>query len=447
MNIKNILVLLFLGGMISQTAGSDWFTYRPEFHGPLLMVQDEDTPTESEPIPENEYLTGKLLITTDPPGAEIWIDDEKIDGVTPLTVEDISAEEHKVYAESRRISAQTFETIEPNAIKEIHLVLSEAKGSIQLNSNPSEAIAYVDGEEIGITPVYVSDLTVGKHRIVVKKGDFSSSSTVIVDAYETEEVHLTLSYVLGKYPARSLAMSLILPGTGQWYAGAKIKSLFFIGAEIAGWTAWSIMKKNGDDKQIEFETFADEHWDFYSWWKNIVDPDPILEGQFGEDGEYSDVRIDGTHHLNLIIDGSVVPSDTLENMVFNDTLNIHVIRDRDFYENIGKYNQFSAGWDDILGYDSTVTFWAYENSVGDTIVMTNNRDNYLDIRYHYNRYLSYATYSISAVMFNHIISAVDAVWTTRKRAKKQSKVETSVNLQYSPYNRFGIGGLKFSFNW
>ena len=134
-------------------------------------------------------------------------------------------------------------------------------------------------------------------------------------------------------------------------------------------------------------------------------------------------------------------------MVFNDTLNIHVIRDRDFYENIGKYNQFSAGWDDILGYDSTVTFWAYENSVGDTIVMTNNRDNYLDIRYHYNRYLSYATYSISAVMFNHIISAVDAVWTTRKRAKKQSKVETSVNLQYSPYNRFGIGGLKFSFNW
>ena len=47
MNIKNILVLLFLGGMISQTAGSDWFTYRPEFHGPLLMVQDEDTPTES----------------------------------------------------------------------------------------------------------------------------------------------------------------------------------------------------------------------------------------------------------------------------------------------------------------------------------------------------------------------------------------------------------------
>ncbi len=121
-----------------------------------------------------------------------------------------------------------------------------------------------------------------------------------------------------------------------------------------------------------------------------------------------------------------------------------VIRDRDFYENIGKYNQFVGGWDDIDEY------WVDAKSVGDStewLIMTVNRDSYLDLREEHNRYLQLAAYSVSAIMFNHIISAVDAVWETRRRSTRPDKVEASLKPTFSPSPKFGIGGFSLSLRW
>ena len=55
-----------------------------------------------------------------------------------------------------------------------------------------------------------------------------------------------------------------------------------------------------------------------------------------------------------------------------------------------------------------------------------------------------ATYAVSAVMFNHVISAFEAVWTSTRQTGKKEEVKTSVNLNYGKHARYGLSGITFS---
>ena len=84
------------------------------------------------------------------------------------------------------------------------------------------------------------------------------------------------------------------------------------------------------------------------------------------------------------------------------TLNIE--REYHFYENIGKYAQFKAGWDDWLpgGEDPG------DPMNGDYGQYSDNQYLYSSMRRDANKYLHMAGYFASAVVFNHVISALDA---------------------------------------
>ncbi len=43
------------------------------------------------------------------------------------------------------------------------------EGSLQINSMPSGATVYIDGEEMGVTPTTVTNLALGYHTVVLKK--------------------------------------------------------------------------------------------------------------------------------------------------------------------------------------------------------------------------------------------------------------------------------------
>ena len=49
-------------------------------------------------------------------------------------------------------------------------------------------------------------------------------------------------------------------------------------------------------------------------------------------------------------------------------------------------------------------------------------------------------------MFNHVISVIDAVWSSQKTAKQNNKanLKTKFNLVYDPNNNSGIGGIRLS---
>lgn len=90
---------------------------------------------------------------------------------------------------------------------------------------------------------------------------------------------------------------------------------------------------------------------------------------------------DGSHCIWIEYNGEnyIAHEDTLNKYIIDwQTLllngEIEPLRTDDFYVNIGKYDQFSGGWDDFAEY----------NTEPDTICMTPHRSEYLELRYKYN---------------------------------------------------------------
>ena len=254
------------------------------------------------------------------------------------------------------------------------------------------------------------------------------------------------------YPARPMLYSLILPGAGQWYNKSPAWKIgLFAGIEAASIFSGLQWKKKAEDIRLQYEIFADQNWDLETWVFNTLNT-PI--------GNYADVHINGTHKLTLVLSGSLavqygnyVSSDSLENNAhWVYTNEVSVLRDRDFYENIGKYDQFVGGWIDCYGLANNQLWFEVEKDVGDSteiIISTPNKENYVNQRGRSNDYLNMAKYAVSAVMFNHVISALEAVWSTqiRNRPKKERKVQTNVGLLYNQHAKYGVGGIAVSLHW
>ena len=257
---------------------------------------------------------------------------------------------------------------------------------------------------------------------------------------------------LDVYPARPMLYSLILPGVGQWYNKSPAWKIgLFAGIEVASIFSGLQWRKKAEDIRIKYEIFADQNWDLKTWVSNTLNT-PL--------GNYADVHINGTHKLILVLSGNLaeqygnyVSSDSLENNAhWVYTGEVNVLRDRDFYENIGKYDQFVGGWIDCYGLANNQLWFEVEKDVGDSteiIISTPNKENYVNQRGRSNDYLNMAKYAVSAVMFNHVISALEAVWSTqiRNRTKKERKVQTNVGLLYNQHAKDGVGGIAVSLHW
>jgi hypothetical protein len=168
--------------------------------------------------------------------------------------------------------------------------------------------------------------------------------------------------------------SLLIPGAGEFYAGSKIKPLLFLGLEASLWTGHFIYQGKGNDKEDEYKAYADLHWNpdvYLAWWNSLDSADQA---------RYS-------HTL---------PVDEQSNP----------IRNHEYYENIGKYNQFSIGWDDCSQANATPTA---------------NRNFYLDVRDESNRMFSRARTFTVCVLVNHVLSSFDAALTARQYNKRQER--------------------------
>jgi hypothetical protein len=185
----------------------------------------------------------------------------------------------------------------------------------------------------------------------------------------------------GKSVKRAFLYSLIIPGTGEFYAGSKIKAVLFFGLDVTFWSLYFNYHGKGKDKEDEYIAFADKNWDedyYRAWWELL--PDTTKE-------KYS-------HTL---------PDE----------------HNQQYYEMIGKYKQFAFAWED---FD--------ENTAGEDS-MTPYRDHYLDVREQSNSWLNKAKYSAMFSLANHILSAFDAAIAVKKYNKKGerfSQIEFKMRL-------------------
>ena len=265
------------------------------------------------------------------------------------------------------------------------------------------------------------------------------------------------------YPGKPLLLSLVVTGLGQVYNKEPLwKPGVFIATEIVSMTSIMYANKKADEIRMDYQKFADENWNVKDWWNFTQSGPEVIEnnGLYFTDNKLKAMRdYVGTHHLTIHLKGDLVnlfnteflTSDSLSILSgYLDSDDLSMVKDRHYYENIGKYDQFVGGWSDV----STSWYWE-EKDVGDSteiVIKTPMKQNYLDDRYKSNQWLSFAKFSISAMMFNHVISGLEAVWANRSIKNEKSredakKVDLDLGLLFNPSNSYGVGGLSFRVNF
>ena len=151
-------------------------------------------------IRESSSSFGWLLVRTEPPGANVSIDGDAR-GLTPLSLSEMPNGVYQLEVsvpgykpEQRTVEISSDETIAAVSIVLDRFVLGDAdmptqvteaglitSGSVFVDSRPTGASVFVDGESVGLTPLLVSDVLVGSHEIrIVGDGYRPWFSTVLV---------------------------------------------------------------------------------------------------------------------------------------------------------------------------------------------------------------------------------------------------------------------------
>jgi hypothetical protein len=199
-----------------------------------------------------------------------------------------------------------------------------------------------------------------------------------------------------KSPGKAFALSLLVPGLGQYYYGSRVKPFVFLGVEIAAWALEFKFHGQGDDITTEFEEFNRAHWNredyeqkYLLWVYQKSDDDSIHEQEI-------------SHHL----------PDT---------------RTQQYYEMTGKYDQFSWGWDDANIDGREIDDYGVSDPPPKTIDRVPDSPRrlwYEERRHDANSKYTAAKNMIAVAMVNHLASAFEAYFVTKSRNNAGSQADT-----------------------
>jgi formylglycine-generating enzyme required for sulfatase activity len=89
-------------------------------------------------------------------------------------------------------------TIEPATAHRHHLNLKSLFGSLYITSTPEKSIVFLDGDEVGTTPVTLEKIAKGTHRLSARKACYAEATQpVTVDSGEATHVSLVLNRICG----------------------------------------------------------------------------------------------------------------------------------------------------------------------------------------------------------------------------------------------------------
>ena len=220
-----------------------------------------------------------------------------------------------------------------------------------------------------------------------------------------------------KSPRRAFLYSAIVPGAGEFWAGSRKRAALFFGLEVIGLGMYLNWNGEGNDLEDEFRLRADGEWN----------PWDYLGWRGSRNSRFSSL----THALPCSSYVASVPSSTSVPDA------IAACPDRDvqqYYELIGKYDQFISGWHDIVDADGNrVTAAAVDSAEN---FHSELRLTYEVDRNDSNKLLKRASNMLGLIMVNHVISAIDAARVVRARSEGQSEASLSRRTRLA----FGLGG-------
>jgi len=142
---------------------------------------------------EQVFGQGDFYFKSTPTGAKVFIDDEPLPGVTPLTKEGIPAGTHQIRMEKGFYSNSQTVFLEPNEFKKVDLVLAKAKGGLKIVTAPLEANIFFDSKSMGKTPQTLIGLDAGEHLIkLTKQGYINYEKLVFVEDGEVKRLDIKM---------------------------------------------------------------------------------------------------------------------------------------------------------------------------------------------------------------------------------------------------------------
>ena len=180
----------------------------------------------------------------------------------------------------------------------------------------------------------------------------------------------------GRSSKLAFLMSLIVPGLGEFYYGAEKRGAVFLAVEAGTWVAYASWYNRGCSIERDFRRFADLHWSeegYRRWDQNT--PESFYMRTERLPSKQEDIQ--------------------------------------QYYELIGKYDQFVFGWDD--GRDPQGRPAGTDYSIHPRNVTSPNRLAYEIDRDRSNRYFKRSSRILGVVVVNHLVSAIDASVHARGR--------------------------------
>ncbi|TFH65951.1 MAG: hypothetical protein E4G91_00555 [Candidatus Zixiibacteriota bacterium] len=216
---------------------------------------------------------------------------------------------------------------------------------------------------------------------------------------------LNISY---RSPSKAFLYSMMIPGTGQLYNHSKFKAGVFMAVEVVSWVDWLINQRKGQSKTDDYNNFADRDWSAERYTNWLIETYGIVSDTAEFINEQGDpTRF--THHLPTT-------------------------KTQQYYEMIGKYDQFRYGWSDtdyLIGKDNSPL-----------------RTLYLSDRATANDYFTKAKTGAIIAIANHLLSAFDAALSAKRYNSKQDTFsEVTLRARIVQYEGYQMPKLTLSYTF
>ncbi|MGB8321185.1 MAG: PEGA domain-containing protein, partial [Ignavibacteriaceae bacterium] len=147
-----------------------------------ITVYDSLT-TSKKIVLQSIFETGDIFLQSEPVGAEIFLDSVKTNSLTPDTLKNVIAGEHKITLKKENykdttiiVSVQVNETIS----KTVVLNSLVKTGNIYLSTNPAGAQIFLDSVSTSkVTPDTLKNIVTGYHIITLKKIGYIDTSIIV----------------------------------------------------------------------------------------------------------------------------------------------------------------------------------------------------------------------------------------------------------------------------
>jgi len=246
-----------------------------------------------------------------------------------------------------------------------------------------------------------------------------------------------------KSPWLAGLFSFAVPGAGEIYSKSYVKGAIFLGVEIGAWITSIIYNKKGDNQTKLFEDYANAHYSVVRYGEWVLDDLSSLN-----------VSLDRSAYEKKIFE--TYPPDPncpppfvcvnwaelndLEGKISSFTHKLPFYGQQQYYELIGKYKQFSKGWDSqdpILHPEE----YARNHLEGNSQFFS-----YGEMFNKADKYYKVADALISVIVVNHILSALDAAWTA-SRYNRALHASVKVRMDETPYGYLPAAEAYFSYSF